>query len=109
MVGAYVITEPCLYVCTEPRIPRNEMKHLICVDVCPVTGIHDEPGKDPMLFIDPESCIYCGACFPECPVEAIYPIDAVPESWTEYIELNRQWYHGDREKVRRRIEEIAPT
>jgi ferredoxin len=40
------------------------------------------------LVIDPEECIDCGACIPECPVEAIFEEDDVPEKWSEYIELN---------------------
>ena len=38
-------------------------------------------------MIDPEECIDCGACVPECPVEAIFEEDDVPK-WSEYIELN---------------------
>jgi ferredoxin len=38
--------------------------------------------------IDPEECIDCGACIPECPVEAIFEEDDVPDKWSEYIELN---------------------
>lgn len=109
MKGAYVITEPCLYVCTEPRIPRGELKHLICVDVCPVKGIHHDPGKDRMLYIDPDGCISCGACFFECPVEAIYPVEDIPVQWVEYAELNREWFYGDKERVRKRVEEVAPA
>jgi ferredoxin len=41
-----------------------------------------------MLYIDPDECIDCGACVPECPVEAIYHEDDVPENWHSYIELN---------------------
>jgi ferredoxin len=40
------------------------------------------------LVIDPEECIDCGACVPECPVEAIFEEDDVPNKWAEYIELN---------------------
>jgi NAD-dependent dihydropyrimidine dehydrogenase PreA subunit len=108
MKGAYVITEPCLYMCTEPRVPREKLKHPICIDVCPVNGIHSEPGTDRMLYIDPEGCISCGACFWECPVEAIYAAEDVPAAWAEYITLNAKWFHGDREWVRQRIEEITP-
>jgi len=43
-----------------------------------------------MLFIDPEECIDCGACIPECPVEAIFYEDDVPEKWHDYIELNAE-------------------
>jgi ferredoxin len=45
-----------------------------------------------MLYIDPEECIDCGACVPECPVEAIFPEDEVPEQWLEYIDINYEWF-----------------
>jgi ferredoxin len=41
-----------------------------------------------MLVIDPEECIDCGACEPECPVEAIFPEDAVPDKWEPFIKIN---------------------
>ena len=43
-----------------------------------------------MLFIDPEQCIDCEACMPECPVEAIFYEENVPEVWNEFIALNRE-------------------
>ena len=43
-----------------------------------------------MLFIDPDPCIDCEACVAECPVEAIYHEDNVPEEWQEYIALNAE-------------------
>jgi ferredoxin len=43
-----------------------------------------------MLYIDPEHCIDCEACLPECPVEAIYYEDNVPPEWHDYIELNSE-------------------
>ena len=43
-----------------------------------------------LLFIDPDPCIDCQACIPECPVQAIYYEDDVPEPWREYIALNRE-------------------
>ena len=45
-----------------------------------------------MLYIDPEVCIDCGACEPACPVQAIFPADLVPEQWTQYTEINADWY-----------------
>jgi ferredoxin len=45
-----------------------------------------------MLYIDPVECIDCGACVPECPVEAIFPDDEVPEEWEHYLEINAEWY-----------------
>lgn len=43
-----------------------------------------------MLYIDPEDCIDCEACVPECPVEAIYAEANVPEQWKSYIQLNAE-------------------
>jgi ferredoxin len=42
-----------------------------------------------MLFIHPEECIDCEACVPECPVEAIFHEDNLPDEWKNYIEMNR--------------------
>lgn len=62
-----------------------------CVDVCPVECI--VPGKPvsewPWYYIDPDTCIDCGACIPECPYEAIFTEDEVPSAYEarggEYI------------------------
>jgi len=67
------------------------------VDACPVDCIHPRSDEDEFeaskqLYIDPEECIDCGACVPECPVEAIFPEDEVPEKWSEYVESNAAWY-----------------
>jgi len=70
----YVIAEPCI-----------DVKDRSCVDVCPVDCIH-EVGR--MLVIDPDECIDCGACEPECPVEAIFPEDALPDKWIAFTEIN---------------------
>jgi ferredoxin len=43
-----------------------------------------------MLYIDPDECIDCGACATECPVEAIFHEDNVPEPWREFITLNAE-------------------
>ncbi len=55
-----------------------------CVEVCPVECI--TPGKPqekwPMFYIDPDTCIDCGACVPECPYAAIFPEDEVPAAYT---------------------------
>ena len=79
---AYSICEPCVGT-----------KDTACVDVCPVDCIHprkdeEEFEAETMLYIHPEECIDCGACVPECPVEAIFEEDDVPAKWGEYIELN---------------------
>jgi ferredoxin len=43
-----------------------------------------------MLFIDPEHCIDCEACLHECPVDAIFYEDDVPDQWRDYIALNAE-------------------
>ena len=47
---------------------------------------------DKQLFIDPEECIDCGACEPECPVEAIFEETEVPEEWNKYIKMNYEFF-----------------
>jgi ferredoxin len=47
-----------------------------------------------MLVIDPEECIDCGACEPECPVEAIFPEDALPEKWQPFVRINAVMNEG---------------
>jgi len=64
-----------------------------CVDVCPVECI--VPGnpvdKWPWYYIDPDTCIDCGACIPECPYEAIFAEEEVPSDFTakggEYLSM----------------------
>jgi ferredoxin len=76
----YIISEPCI-----------DVKDRSCVDVCPVDCIHE---SERMLVIDPEECIDCGACEPECPVEAITPEDAVPDKWEPFIRINYAFADG---------------
>jgi ferredoxin len=73
---AYVVTEPC-FGC----------KYTDCVVVCPCDCFYE---GDQMLFIHPDECVDCDACRPECPVEAIFPEDEVPEAWKDFIDLNRE-------------------
>jgi ferredoxin len=47
-----------------------------------------------MLVIDPEECIDCGACEPECPVEAILPEDAIPDDWEPFVKINYAFNQG---------------
>ncbi|MGF1578643.1 MAG: DUF3470 domain-containing protein [Gemmataceae bacterium] len=73
---AFVVTEPC-----------QGCKYTDCVVVCPTVAFRE---GEQMLYIDPDECICCDACVPECPVEAIYPEWNVPEQWQEYIALNAE-------------------
>ena len=64
-----------------------------CVDVCPVECIYEYKGDDKktfpnQLYIQPEECIDCGACEPECPWEAIYEDASVPEVFEADTPLN---------------------
>ena len=70
----YVVAEPCV-----------KCKYTDCVDVCPVDCFYE--GEN-FLVINPDDCIDCGACVPECPTEAIFSEDELPEQWEEYTELN---------------------
>ncbi len=56
-----------------------------CVAVCPVDCFHSD---DDMLYIDPAECIDCGACVPECPVEAIFDETQVPENQKHWTQIN---------------------
>jgi len=88
----YIITEPCVSTCDTA-----------CLEVCPVDCIHgpyssegsgSETRKNSfnaennMLYINPEQCIDCGACEPECPVDAIFSEESVPDNWSHYIQMN---------------------
>jgi ferredoxin len=57
------------------------------VDVCPVDCFHEGPN---FLVIDPDECIDCTLCEPECPVEAIYSEDELPEGQESFITLNAE-------------------
>ncbi len=71
---AYVVTENCI-----------KCKYTDCVDVCPVDCFHEGPN---FLVIDPDECIDCSLCVNECPAEAIFHADDVPERWHDFIALN---------------------
>lgn len=80
---AYIIAEPCIGV-----------KDSACVEVCPVDCIYTRPDDD-MYYIHPEECIDCAMCEPECPVEAIFFEDDLPEEWSEYVDINAEYeYDG---------------
>ncbi|HEY7772782.1 MAG TPA: ferredoxin FdxA [Marinagarivorans sp.] len=77
----FVVTEQCI-----------RCKYTDCVEVCPVDCFHEGPN---FLVIDPEVCIDCALCVPECPVEAIYEESDLPEDLQDYLEVNarlaKQW------------------
>jgi ferredoxin len=70
----FVVTENCI-----------KCKYTDCVEVCPVDCFHEGPN---FLVIDPDECIDCTLCEPECPVNAIYPEDDVPAGQEGFVALN---------------------
>ncbi len=72
----YVVTDNCI-----------RCKYTDCVEVCPVDCFHEGPN---FLTIDPEECIDCSLCEPECPAGAIFAEDDLPENQTHFLELNRE-------------------
>ncbi len=76
----YVVTDSCI-----------KCKYTDCVDVCPVDCFHEGPN---FLVIDPEECNDCTLCVAECPVEAIYAEDDVPDDQRAFIALNAELARG---------------
>lgn len=71
---AYVVTDNCI-----------RCKYTDCVEVCPVDCFFEGPN---FLVIDPDECIDCSLCEPECPAGAIFSEDDLPEDKQEFIEIN---------------------
>jgi ferredoxin len=76
----HVVTENCI-----------KCKHTDCVDVCPVDCFREGPN---FLVIEPDECIDCAVCIPECPVNAIYAEEDVPEDQRAFIALNVELARG---------------
>ena len=72
----YVVTENCI-----------RCKYTDCVDVCPVDCFHEGPN---FLVIDPDECIDCTLCEPECPVEAIFSEEEMPPGQEEFLQINAE-------------------
>ncbi len=72
----FVVTEPCI-----------NCKHTDCVDVCPVDAFREGPN---FLAIDPDECIDCAVCVPECPVDAIFADEDVPAEQQRFTPLNAE-------------------
>ena len=77
----FVVTEACI-----------KCKYTDCVEVCPVDCFHEGPN---FLVIDPEECIDCTLCEPECPAQAIFSEDDVPDHQRNFLAINaelaKQW------------------
>ena len=73
---AFIVTESCI-----------KCKHTDCVEVCPVDCFYEGPN---FLVIHPEECIDCALCEPECPVDAIFSEDELPDDQIPFIEINAE-------------------
>src|SRR3989338_2434798 len=73
---AYIVAEPCI-----------KCKLTDCVEVCPVDCFYEGPN---FLVINPDECIDCGLCEPECPVKAILSEDDLPSDQIQFTEINAQ-------------------
>lgn len=77
----YVVTENCI-----------QCRHTNCVDICPADAFHLGPN---FIAINPQECVDCGLCVPECPEEAILPENELDTDNRHFLELNaelaRQW------------------
>lgn len=91
---AYVVTEPCI-----------NCKYTNCAAVCPVDAFREGPN---FLTIDPLECIDCDACVSECPVEAIFPDDEVPEEWEHYIDLNERLAENWEDRIINETQDALP-
>jgi ferredoxin len=72
----YIVVELCV-----------DCKYTDCAAVCPVEAFHELPDR---LYINPQTCIDCDACVPECPVEAIFSEATLPEQYADWLELNAE-------------------
>ena len=70
----YIVNDKCI-----------KCKEMDCVEVCPVDCFYE--GEN-FLAIKPDECIDCGACIPECPVDAIFADTDVPDEEEEWIQRN---------------------
>lgn len=73
---AFIVSENCI-----------NCKHTDCVEVCPVDCFYEGPNT---LVIHPDECIDCALCEPECPVDAIFSEDEIPEGEEVFLELNAE-------------------
>ncbi|HEY8963908.1 MAG TPA: ferredoxin FdxA [Alphaproteobacteria bacterium] len=85
----FVVTDVCI-----------KCKYTDCVEVCPVDCFYE--GEN-MLVINPDECIDCGVCEPECPIEAIIP-DSTPEG-AKWVDMNRE-YSGLWPNLTRKIDAL---
>src|SRR4029077_9764226 len=84
----FVVTDNCI-----------KCKYTDCVEVCPVDCFYEGPN---FLVIHPDECIDCALCEPECPVDAIFSEDELPENQQQFLALNAEQGKPGRTLPRRR-------
>jgi ferredoxin len=90
---AYIVTGRCV-----------DCRYTDCCAVCPVDCFYEL--KDPRtLVIDPDTCIDCHLCVPECPIHAIYAEDEVPAPYQDWIAKNRELFPQG-ENIRQKTESL---
>ena len=72
----YVVSENCI-----------KCKHTACVEICPADAFREGPN---FLVIDPDACVVCDVCVSECPVDAIFEEEDLPEDQIHFIDLNAE-------------------
>jgi ferredoxin len=90
---AHIVTARCV-----------DCRYTDCCAVCPVDCFY-EIESPAMLVIDPDTCIDCGLCIPECPVHAIYPEAELPEAYAEWTDLNREYFEAG-EKISKKVDAL---
>jgi len=79
---AHIVTERCV-----------DCRYTDCCVVCPVDCFY-EVTNPAMLVIDPDTCIDCALCVPECPIQAIWPSDELPDVYSDWVEKNAELFSG---------------
>lgn len=92
---AFVIAAACI-----------DVKDKSCIEVCPVDCIHTD-ADDRICYIHPTDCIDCGVCESACPVQAIFPGDALPSEAAPFAEINASWFR-DKAAARKAVDAIKP-
>jgi NAD-dependent dihydropyrimidine dehydrogenase PreA subunit len=92
----FVIAEPCI-----DHIDQS------CVAVCPVDCIAGDLAVDRKLYIDPDTCIGCGACASACPNGAIFEASDLPAAWLGYAWVDAAFFR-DMNAARAVVEQLAP-
>lgn len=82
----HIVTERCV-----------NCRYTYCAVACPVQCFYEITAPHHMLVIDPNTCIDCEACVPECPVNAIWPEHELPDAYASWKDFNAQTWQGGKQ------------